>query len=169
MLRADGKPPKLNCKGAETRHLVPFALECAAAQHAHRPTVHNFTVLQCVSALMDFYLLMTLDVWNSEAALLSCKKCTQLYSALSKEQVDIGRDQYWRVKPKAHLFSELGEMQQRVLGNPSTFWNYRDEDWAGYVAKLAHSKGGQKQHPRWPNNHLRGTGHWNRCELKKKR
>ena len=54
MIKRDGKAPKMRAKGAETRHLVPFALEVATAMHALLDTTHSLTVLQCVSALLDF-------------------------------------------------------------------------------------------------------------------
>eukprot|EP00974_Lingulodinium_polyedra_P097280 9427730-Lingulodinium_polyedra.AAC.1 len=90
---------------------------------------------------MDFYLLMCVEEWKPDLAAQACRKCLILYSALSKEQED---DRLWRIKPKAHMFAELGEYQQVLLGNPSTFWGYQDEDFVGQVAKLAHTKGGPK-------------------------
>ena len=141
MLRQDGKPPKLRAKGAETRHLVPFGLESAQAMYSNSPTPHNLTVLQCISYLMDFYMLMTMDEWKPTLAQEVSRKCLLLYGALSQEMTDA---RLWRTKPKAHMFAELGGYQQMYMGNPSAFWGYQDEDFVGQVAKLAHTKGGPK-------------------------
>ena len=46
------------------------------------------------------------------------------------------------VKPKAHMFQELGEYQTEELGNPKDFWNYKDESFMGFIANLATSRGG---------------------------
>ena len=39
---------------AETRHLVPFALEIAQAMHSYLNTIHSMSVLRCIIALIDF-------------------------------------------------------------------------------------------------------------------
>ena len=90
---------------------------------------------------MQFYLLMTIEPWRPDLAAEYSRKCWILYAALSQQQDD---DRFWRIKPKAHMFSELGEYQQVLMGNPATFWGYQDEDFVGYVSKLAHTKGGPK-------------------------
>ena len=54
MIKQQNKPPKFRAKGAETRHLVPFALEIAQAMQAADDNLHTMIVLQCISALMDY-------------------------------------------------------------------------------------------------------------------
>ena len=45
----------------------------------------------------------------------------------------------WRVKPKLHMFLELCSEGS----HPAKFWNYRDEDWGGSVARMARGRGGE--------------------------
>ena len=48
------------------------------------------------------------------------------------------------MKPKLQMFQELAEYQGFVLGNPRLFWNYMDEDFVGFIATIARSRGGPK-------------------------
>jgi hypothetical protein len=48
------------------------------------------------------------------------------------------RKKHWRVKPKMHIFLELCSGEEK----PSLFWAYRDEDFGGTCAHLAHRRGG---------------------------
>eukprot|EP00974_Lingulodinium_polyedra_P035515 3408349-Lingulodinium_polyedra.AAC.1 len=43
------------------------------------------------------------------------------------------------------MFQELIEYQSQTLGNPKLYWNYADEDYVGWVATIATSRGGPKQ------------------------
>ena len=45
----------------------------------------------------------------------------------------------FRVKPKMHLFLHLTSGK---MGNPSSFWNYRDEDFGGSIADMFFRAGG---------------------------
>ena len=56
----------------------------------------------------------------------------------------MGGTTFWRIKPKLHMMQELGEYQVFNLGNPRCSWNYRDEDFVGWVADLAKCQGGPK-------------------------
>eukprot|EP00969_Alexandrium_andersonii_P031123 1358361-Alexandrium_andersonii.AAC.1 len=40
------------------------------------------------------------------------------------------------------MMQELLEYQASELGNPSSFWNYQDEDFMGRVSSFATSRGG---------------------------
>ena len=55
---------------------------------------------------------------------------------------DRGQPKYWVAKPKFHLWGEFAEYQSPVTGNPAFHWTYSDEDFVGWVAKLAGSRGG---------------------------
>eukprot|EP00974_Lingulodinium_polyedra_P016402 1588321-Lingulodinium_polyedra.AAC.1 len=66
------------------------------------------------------------------------------YAALSREAVRQGLPEHWAMKPKLHLFQELGEYMAHTHGNPKNFWNYKDEDFVGWLAKMARSRGGPK-------------------------
>ena len=57
------KTPKLRAQGAETRHIVPFALELAQDLHHKFNSSHSQT-LSMVSKLFDFYMNLDLDVYN---------------------------------------------------------------------------------------------------------
>eukprot|EP00974_Lingulodinium_polyedra_P015227 1474380-Lingulodinium_polyedra.AAC.1 len=87
MVRPAGKKPKLRAKGAETRHLVPFGVALAQEMHSRSPNRHTTTVLACCSNLLDFYMLMSMDDFNAEAAATACRSCAMLYAALSREAV----------------------------------------------------------------------------------
>ena len=76
------------------------------------------------------------------------------YGALSKEAADNGHTEMWRAKPKFHMLQELGEYQVFILGNPRQVWAYADEDFVGWVAALACSRGGQKTASTIPKNVL---------------
>ena len=45
----------------------------------------------------------------------------------------------WRIKPELHMFLELCSEGP----HPAKFWNYRDEDWGGSVARMARRRGGE--------------------------
>ena len=60
MIKRDAKNNNMRTKGAENRSLVPFALELAMAMHETQGSAHTQTVMSCVSALMDFYMLLGL-------------------------------------------------------------------------------------------------------------
>ena len=40
------------------------------------------------------------------------------------------------------MFQELGEFQTETLGDPSTFWAYKNEDFVGLCATIGFSRGG---------------------------
>jgi hypothetical protein len=142
MVRKQGKPPKLRAKGAETKGVVPFAVEVAMEMHAKLQTHVSLTMVQCISALLDFYMLLTCPDWHAEAAGAACRKFCTLYGALNKNACRQGDELSWRIKPKMHLFIELAEFPAPLLGNPSNFWAYADEDFVGWIAQLAASRGG---------------------------
>eukprot|EP00974_Lingulodinium_polyedra_P131785 11219082-Lingulodinium_polyedra.AAC.1 len=75
MSRQEGKARKFRCKGAETRRLMFFGLECAQAMYNHVSTTHNLTIPQCVSSLMYFYHSMPMETWRLDVAGAACRKC----------------------------------------------------------------------------------------------
>ena len=154
MFKQDRKPPKLRTKGAETRGCLPWGLELAMEMAKSTPGAHSQTVLQCVSRLMDFYVLLSMDPFQPNLAKDAVRHFAVLYSALSKEATDKGQEELWRVKPKFHMLQELCEYQVFCLGNPKTFWAYKDEDFVGWIAALAFSRGGPKAASTAPKNVL---------------
>ena len=134
----------MRTKGAETRNLVPFAVELAQEMATKKPSTHANTVLGCASSLLDFYMLLSMDEYNSEAAANATRRCALLYKALNSEAEGAGDYKCWALKPKLHLFQELGEFMTKVSGNPRDFLTYKDEDFVGWVATMARKRGGPK-------------------------
>ena len=59
MIKQDKRGPKLRAKGAETRYIVPFALEMALQLHALLNNEHSEAIVKCFSALMYIYVHMS--------------------------------------------------------------------------------------------------------------
>ena len=142
MIKREKKSPKLKAKGAETRHLVFFGLEVAQLLHQKDHTIHSNTVLKAMTNLAEVYILFGLPEWDGDAAALAFRSFCELYGALYREASRQG-SVCWKPKPKFHMAQELLEFQQVQMGNPSSFWNYRDEDSMRLVAELAHQRGGK--------------------------
>ena len=138
MVKRDGKAPKMRCKGAECRGLVPFGVMCAQRMHETLGTIRSRTILSCISALMDVYMLIDCDRYPKQEGVVASRRVCIMYKAL----FDTSTDPLWRMKPKIHMFQELMEYVAPELGNPRKFWNYADEDFVGMVAKLTFSRGG---------------------------
>ena len=98
-----------------------------------------------VSVLLDYYVCLSMEPFQCEVAATVARTCCLLYSALSKMAADAEQPKHWIVKPKFHMWVELAEYQSPDTGNPSFHWTYPDEDFVGWVAKLAASRGGPKQ------------------------
>ncbi len=43
------------------------------------------------------------------------------------------------------MMQELCEYMVYEHGDPSCYWTYKDEDFVGYIAKMASSRGGPRQ------------------------
>eukprot|EP00974_Lingulodinium_polyedra_P001267 121207-Lingulodinium_polyedra.AAC.1 len=142
MIKQPRKSPKLRSKGAETRGLVPFGFECAMEMYDKKPTDHTQAVLQCISSLMDYYVFMNLEAWDFEVASGVCRKFCILYGALANEARVDGQDLTWKITPKMHMFQEMVEYQSRTQGNPKLVWTYPDEDFVGWIAEIAGTRGG---------------------------
>jgi len=135
-LQQPGKAPKLRASAAQVRALVPFALECAQellsaddpVEAAARTGMHHLN--QCYMSLDSS------SVFSSDVLRDSSVRFAQQYVALESWFPD---PMAWRIKPKLHLFLELASEGSR----PSMFWNYRDEDWGGSVARFARRRGGK--------------------------
>ena len=132
----------LRAKGAETRNSVPFAVVLAQTMHERPPSARTRTIVACASALLDFYMIMSLETYDVQAGKEACRNCVTLYNALSKEAADDEASHRWRLTPKVHLFQELAEFQGPAHGNPRNFWTYADEDFVGWIVKIARSRGG---------------------------
>ena len=94
-------------------------MECAQKMHETRGDLHSMTVLKCMSALMDYYMLMTLDDWVPALAKKACLNCCLFYKALADEAYSTyGHDTFWRIKPKLHMFQEMGGVPQFFFWKP---------------------------------------------------
>ena len=141
MLKKDGKAPKLRARGAETRYVVPFALEIAVAVHAEIQSEHTHNVLMCVSALMDFYMTFGVRPFPKDDAKIACLNAAHYYVLLAEEASSEDK-RAWVIKPKLHIFMEMGMFQVDELGDPMTYWAYRDETFVGLVSDIGEARGG---------------------------
>ena len=144
MIKKEKKPPKMRTKGAETRSLVPFAVELALKLDDAAQTSHSKTVAQCCSALLDFYQTLMVEPFDPQLLSNASRRVCLFYGALHKEALSQGDELAWRPKPKMHMMQELAEYQVFALGCPKQFWTYMDEDYVGRIAKMAFSRGGPK-------------------------
>eukprot|EP00969_Alexandrium_andersonii_P332349 14686696-Alexandrium_andersonii.AAC.1 len=142
MIKLDQKGPRFKGKGAEVRHLVPFAVELAESMHRNLGTVHTGTLVKMASALLDYYMTLSSAPFCPSQAAKAARNCCLLYSSLHREAVVHERPLLWKVTPKFHLFVELAEYQTTELGNPRLFGAYKDEDFVGWIADFAASRGG---------------------------
>ena len=144
MVKRDKKSPKLRTKGGEMRALIPFAFHLAKKLDEHDSSVYTRTLVTMFGALLEFYFLMGSDAWDAKAAASACLRFCLQYKALS----DIAREEngndtvFWLTKPEFHMFQEIVEFQGIERGDPSLFWAYKDEDFVGWVATFAASRGG---------------------------
>ena len=67
--------------------------------YARKPSPHTEAVLQCMSGLMDFYLLLSMDGWDFEAASKSSRKFCLQYGVVRQEAVAQGSELLWKTKP----------------------------------------------------------------------
>lgn len=135
MLRKAGSAaPKLRSKAGESRCLVPFAAELARELLTDATDTMQQTVKECAVLLNRCYSCLTRATYVHELLQQSSRKFCTLYAALAAAS-----DNLWTVKPKFHLWQELCEESTSC---PATCWTYRDEDFGGSMAKLAHSRGG---------------------------
>ena len=145
MIKQNKKGPKLRLKGAETRGLIAFGAELSAALDKKENTAHSSTVHGLFTSLFDMYMHMANEDWDASGAATCCRQFCLLYSALTAEADREHGDNtlLWRQKPKVHMLEELFEFQGREMdSSPADFWCYRDEDFVGWVATFAGSRGG---------------------------
>ena len=144
MVKRDKKSPKLRTKGGEMRALIPFAFHLAKKLDEHDSSVYTRTLVTMFGALLEFYFLMGSDAWDAKAAASACLRFCLQYKALSDiARAENGNDTvFWLTKPEFHMFQEIVEFQGIERGDPSLFWAYKDEDFVGWVATFAASRGG---------------------------
>ena len=129
------KPPKLRASAGVVRHLIPYSKElvdrfCTGGdpqEMAMRAGAHS--LCECYMALRTDSIFKK-DTLHDHSILF----CLQ-YSFLHRNY-----GQVWRMKPKTHLFLELG-LEAAAGGQPETCWTYRDEDFGGTCAHFARRRG----------------------------
>lgn len=130
--------PKLHCKGAECRHLIPFCFELS--QTFKGESSYWKVIADMFEHFHKLVLIVAGDVpFVHEDAKAECLKFCILLSALRNLKID---SNVWQFKPKLHMLQELIEYQSFERGNPRHFWCYRDESWCGMWARAAHRRGG---------------------------
>ena len=125
--------------------LDPFGAELANKLFEAHPSAHTRAINMCMASLLDFYVLLRVSEWHAQ----NCRWCVPpMLRAIQGVELRFhrnGHPLYWKQKPKMHLFQELSKYQSFDQGNPSTFWTYQDEDFAGIIAEIAASRGGPKK------------------------
>lgn len=129
------RPPKLKGNAASTRALIKFGAliadrflsEAAPLESAMKVAAKHLS--NCYDCLH----------WNNQylahdALYNSSKVFAIQYKALHDA---FGDGVSWRPMPKMHMFLELCSAGTE----PQKFWNYRDEDFGGSVAKQSRMKG----------------------------
>lgn len=141
MIRKDAKTkPKLNVKGGECRHIVPFAAELS--KEFGTRNVHCATVANLFHCLFQLAVLISVEPYDKPSAEELSRRFCVLYCVLAEEALAQGKDKLWQPKPKLHLLQEMVEYQSQLWGSPRNFWCYRDESWCGFWARVAHKRGG---------------------------
>jgi hypothetical protein len=135
--RKKGKAPRLSARAAETRCLIPFAVQLVQ-EYMDDDIEFERSMKHCLLELAECYKCLSHDILFSQDLLCKhCRRYCTLYVGLS----DAAADPLWRVKPKLHAFQELCEMSG--ASRPATSWTYRDEDFGGSAAKLSRRRGGK--------------------------
>lgn len=135
-------PPKLRGKGAEVRHVLPFAI--LLAEDYQDGSIHRHTVLWVLKWMARCGSLVKERPYQAAAAAEAARNVALLWAALEGEARSKGDFISWRLKPKLHLFQELMEFVAPVHGPPNTYHCYLDERIGGWMALMATRRGGAK-------------------------
>ena len=143
---SDSGYPKLKAKGAQTRQLMPYALEIAKRFQRIAPDpfhVHDRCIVGVCQLACDlFTILMASGRFFSDAAKRKVvaigNQMPQLYQRLYHEAHTLGV-KMWKMTPKLHLIQELLVYQCLEWGNPIYYWCYGDENLVGDMIEIARS------------------------------
>ena len=105
------------------------------------PSPLTQAMLAMTHSLLMVYRTFASDTFDPAALATACRKFCLQYGALGRATAS---ELLWKPKPKFHLMQEMCEYASEELGNPREFWCYKDEDFVGFVATLAASRGGGK-------------------------
>ncbi|MFM7984284.1 MAG: hypothetical protein ACKPKO_33670, partial [Candidatus Fonsibacter sp.] len=82
-----------------------------------------------------------------------CPVVGEEYSWLNNETAHQGSN-VRHVKPHCHMYQELAQYQSLELGSSNGIWEYKDEDFVGWVSKFAKRWGGPCTHTSQADNVL---------------
>ena len=135
MIHQGKKGCKLRGRAAETRGLIPFALELCNSVLSDADPFES-SIKTAALHMVEAYDNLSPDRFDADSFSSSVRSFLVLWTALQQHSPHA---KLWRAKPKFHLFAELS-----LLGNcPSQQWVYRDEDFGGTAAKLSRRRGGK--------------------------
>ena len=135
MIKQDQKKPKLRCSAAQCRALIPFAHSCAQELLSDTDPAELAAKTAAKELLGCYKCLSHEAIFHRDLLKAHSIKFALQYVALHDF---FGDDRSFALKPKLHLFLELCAEGSK----PALFWNYRDEDYGGTVAKLSRRRGG---------------------------
>ena len=107
--------------------------------HAAKPSHMTKAMVALSKSLLEVYNTFSTEPFDQGALAAASRQFCLQYSALgqvTKSEI------LWKPKPKFHLMQELCEYTSMEVGNPTQFWCYKDEDFVGWVADFAESRGG---------------------------
>ena len=135
MIKQNQKKPKLRCGAAQCRALIPFAHSCAQELLSDADPLEQAATTAAKELLECYKCLAHDSIFHSDLLKAHSIRFALQYVALHDYFDD---DKNFALKPKLHLFLELCAEGSK----PALFWNYRDEDYGGSVAKLSRRRGG---------------------------
>ena len=136
ILKQPKKSPKLRCSAAQCRALVPFGLEIARATLSNAVPAEQAALAAAYHLNECYRALSSTRIFYHDILETNSRKFAMQLVALEAAHADATN--IWKVKPKLHLFLELCSEGSQ----PAKFWNYRDEDYGGSVARFSHRRGG---------------------------
>ena len=132
-----GKGHKMRGGAARVRAMVPWIHELCNMLLSPLDAYHG-TIRAAAAALTHVYDTLREDTFVSlEIAKAQSTKFAVLFVACH-DHVHHLDDRCWRLKPKLHQFLHLCCDGNR----PARYWNYRDEEYGGGVARRARRQGG---------------------------
>ena len=131
----DGWRFRLRSKAADCRTCLPIVLECLRSFFP-ATTQRERLRENCIHKLYECY--SELYSWSIGSA----QRLSEKYRRHCTLFLDVDSPSgwtHWRWVPKHHLLLHLTAEQCEKVGNPRSFWNYRDEHEIGVAASLAES------------------------------
>ena len=131
----------MHCSAAQCKALVPFVAQCANEMLSDNNPVEKAVKMAAQHLKQVYDTLSESSFLSADVARSEGLKFALQYVALHDVA---GTEKRWKIKPKLHLWLHMISDGSK----PSRYWNYRDEDYGGSVAKLSRRRGGlQKPGP----------------------